>query len=259
MTQFSGFPVKSSFTPVPNAFFSSVLPEITDIAELKVTLFVFEILYAKKGYPKFVTQSELLNNVSLLKSLRNYGDSPEISLEKALNAAVERGVLVAVDTSPSLASSVTEPRSLSLSKGTEVTKRTGETLYFINSEANGKVIERIRTGELELPGLRPALHTPSLPEEQPNIFALYEQNIGMLTPLIADELRDAEKNYPAEWLAEAFKEAVKANKRSWRYVSRILERWSTEGKKDGTHQRYIKENTDPDKYVKGKYGHIVQR
>ena len=251
MTQFNGFPVKSSFTPVPNVFFSSILPEITDIVELKVTLHIFEIMYPKKGYPKFVTFNELLNNISLLKSLQNTGDSPENSLKKALEAAVNRGILLTVDLAPSLASLVTEPD--------KVTKRTGEVLYFINSEANGQVIEKIKTGELELPGMGPALHAPVLPQEQPNIFALYEQNIGMLTPLIADEIRDAEKNYPADWLIDAVKEAVTANKRSWRYISRILERWSTEGKKDGTHQRYIKENTDPDKYVKGKYGHIVQR
>ena len=69
MKQFNGFPVKTSYTPLPNVFFSSVLPEITDIAELKVTLHIFEIIYPKRGYPKFVTYHELLNNVSLLKSL----------------------------------------------------------------------------------------------------------------------------------------------------------------------------------------------
>jgi len=234
MMQFKGFPVKSSFTPIPNVFFGSILPEIIDIVELKVILYVFEILYPKKGYPQFVTFNELLNNVSLLKSLQNTGDSPENSLKKALESAIKRGTLLTVNLTPS-------------------------PLYFINSEANGLVIERIKAGELELPGLGPELLTPSLPPEQPNIFALYEQNIGMLTPLIADELRDAEKNYPADWLTDAIKEAVNANKRSWRYISRILERWSTEGRKDGTHQRYLKENTDPDKYVKGKYGHNVRR
>jgi len=91
-----------------------------------------------------------------------------------------------------------------------------------------------------------------------NIFTLYEQNIGLMTPLIAEELSEAEKTYPPQWIEEAFKEAVSLNKRSWRYIARILERWASEGKDSGEYQRDIKKD-GPDKYVKGKYGHLVQR
>jgi len=58
--------------------------------------------------------------------------------------------------------------------------------------------------------------------DRPNIFILYEQNIGLLTPPIADELRQAEQTYPAGWIEEAFREAVSLNKRSWRYIRAIL-------------------------------------
>ena len=91
-----------------------------------------------------------------------------------------------------------------------------------------------------------------------NIFALYEHNIGIITPMIAEELKEAEKIYPLQWIEEAFKEAVALNKRSWRYVARILERWATEGKDSGEYKRDVKKN-GPDKYVKGKYGHLVKR
>jgi len=91
-----------------------------------------------------------------------------------------------------------------------------------------------------------------------NIFALYEQNIGIITPLIAEELKEAEKLYPAPWIEEAFKEAVTLNKRSWKYIARILERWASEGKDSGEYQRDIKKG-GPDKYIKGKYGHLVKR
>jgi DNA replication protein len=91
-----------------------------------------------------------------------------------------------------------------------------------------------------------------------NIFVLYEQNIGMITPMIAEELQEAEKLYPPRWIEEAFKEAVTLNKRSWRYIARILERWASEGKDSGEYKRDIKKD-GPDKYVKGKYGHLVQR
>jgi DnaD/phage-associated family protein len=91
-----------------------------------------------------------------------------------------------------------------------------------------------------------------------NVFTLYEQNIGMITPMIAEELKEAERLYPLQWIEEAFKEAVTLNKRSWRYIARILERWASEGKDSGKHRRNIKK-IDPDKYIKGKYGHLVKR
>ncbi|HUT96533.1 MAG TPA: DnaD domain protein, partial [Dehalococcoidales bacterium] len=92
----------------------------------------------------------------------------------------------------------------------------------------------------------------------PDIFSLYEQNIGMLTPMIAEELRDALKVYPENWINDAIKEAVSNNKRKWSYISAILERWTTEGRDDGTYRGDSKK-TDPDKYIKGKYGHMVGR
>ena len=80
----------------------------------------------------------------------------------------------------------------------------------------------------------------------------------MLTPIIAEELSEAEKSYPHAWIHEAIKEAVDLNKRNWRYISKILERWLAEGKVDGAYKRDIKK-ADPDKYVKGRYGHMVRR
>jgi DnaD/phage-associated family protein len=72
---------------------------------------------------------------------------------------------------------------------------------------------------------------------RPNVFSLYEQNIGPLTPLIADELRDIETEYPAEWVEEAIGEAVANNARSLRYVTRILESWKAKGKVDSGKNR----------------------
>ena len=64
----------------------------------------------------------------------------------------------------------------------------------------------------------------------PNVFALYEENIGVLTPMVADELRDAEKEYPVGWVADAIREAAASNARSWRYVAAVLERWKKVGR-----------------------------
>ena len=70
----------------------------------------------------------------------------------------------------------------------------------------------------------------SAPLERPNVFRLYEENIGPLTPLIADALKDAETLYSEAWIADTIELAVKNNKRSWKYCEAILKRWKAEGR-----------------------------
>jgi DNA replication protein len=114
---------------------------------------------------------------------------------------------------------------------------------------------------LNINGVPEDIYSLTAASRQPpavNIFALYEQNIGIITPMIAEELKEANKLYPPQWVEDAFKEAVTLNKRSWKYIARILERWASEGKDSGEHRRSIKK-VDPDKYIKGRYGHLVKR
>lgn len=230
--KFSGFPARARFTPLPNMFFSSILPQIEDLNELKVILHIFWQRYQKKGALRFVTLTELLSNKTLMQGMAG-DDSPEEALGRALESALERGVLIHL--------------------GFEQAD-----VYFLNDENDREEIEKVRRGEVSLEGM--VLRSePYVREERPDIFSLYEQNIGLLTPMIAEDLAEAEKVYPTEWIEEAFKEAVSLNKRSWRYISRILERWSTEGKGVGEPGRHSAKDGSPDKYVKGKYGHLVKR
>jgi len=237
MEQFEGFPAKTQFTAVPNIFFSRLLPQISDIAELKTTLHIFQTLYRKRGYPRFVTLRELLGNKSLISSFKGATSPPDEVLRHALEMAAKRGTII----------------HIALDRD-----GTAEDIYFLNTESDRQVVAKIQNGELNLSGLRAKEPALIETEELPDIFTLYEQNIGMLTPMIADELRDAEKLYPQTWIREAIKEAVSRNKRNWKYIAKILERWSAEGKDDGTYRRDSKK-TDPDKYIKGKYGHMVRR
>jgi DnaD/phage-associated family protein len=90
---------------------------------------------------------------------------------------------------------------------------------------------------------------------QPNMFRLYEENIGPLTPMIAETLRDAIEAYPENWIQEAIQIAVNNNVRRWSYISTILTRWQEEGR-DGTDRRYTQE--DYRRYLKGEYGDFGQ-
>jgi DNA replication protein len=234
MKQFTGFPSgRVEFTPIPNVFFSELLADITDMAELKTTLHVMAVLYRKKGYPRFVGFGELLKHIPLMESI----DGSKELLHEALKKAVERGTLLALTIEKDDAS---------------------EEIYFLNDNAGRQAVAKIDTGELTLPGLKISPPVPAPAGALPDIFTLYEQNIGMLTPLIADELRDAEKLYPLVWIRDAIKEAVLHNKRNIKYINKILENWSVEGRGDGTYQGDIKE-AGPDKYFRGKYGHMVRR
>jgi DNA replication protein len=207
MSEFAGFPARMDFTTVPNLFFSAVMPQITDINELKTTLCVIAALYRKKSYPKKITFKELAADAALMTSIKT-----EDALHKALDLAVDRGTLLH-------------------------TMNGDEGVYLLNDLAGRDTAAKMVGGELNL-GTSTANPPPFAPSAvQPDIFAMYEQNIGMLTPVVAEELNDAEKHYPAGWLRDAIKQAVNQNKRKWNYISMLLEKWSSEGRTDGTHPR----------------------
>ncbi len=206
---FTGFPDSGLATAVPNLFFSRVMPEISDAAELVVSAYFFFAAQLHKRRLHYVSREELAADRALVRALANTaGGTDHEALSRGLALAVKRGTLI---------------RALS-----------GETeVYAVNSPSNYRALETLSEVRLQEP-LPPAPGEPA-----PDIFTLYEENIGSITPLIADELKDAEERYPAEWVREAVREAVELNKRSWRYVASILRRWETEG------PSYEKSERDP--------------
>jgi len=65
-----------------------------------------------------------------------------------------------------------------------------------------------------------------------NTFAIYEQNIGALTPLLSDELAEVEKEDTQGLFEDAVKEALSKNVRNLKYIKAILARWRIEGRGD---------------------------
>ncbi len=105
-------------------------------------------------------------------------------------------------------------------------EKKGNSFYFLNSPLGRAAAKAFEKGRQDVPK---GAGTSYPPPERPNIFKLYEENIGPLTPLLADALKDAEQTYPPEWVAEALEIAVKNNKRNWKYIEAILRRWKEEG------------------------------
>jgi len=207
--EFTGFPDSGLATAVPNLFFSRVMPEISDPAELVVSMYFFFAAQLHKRRPHYVGREELAADRTLVRALaKTAGGKDHEALGRGLDLAVKRGTLI---------------RALS-----------GEAEVFaVNSPSNNRALESMSEVSLQEP------LPPAPGEAAPDIFTLYEENIGSITPLIADELKDAEERYPAEWVREAVREAVELNKRSWRYVASILRRWETEG------PSYEKSERDP--------------
>jgi len=215
----------SDFVSLPDFLFTQVISQIQDIAELKVTLCIFYLPQRKRRYPPFVTYEELLSDGAPVFGMG------EDALRPALELALKHGSIL----------------QLNLNVDGK-----WQDVYFANMESVRKAMDKIKHGELSVK------EKTIQATEAPNIFTLYEQNIGMLTPMIVEELKEAAKLYPSQWINEAFKEAVAMNKRNWKYIARILERWASEGKDSGTRRQDIKKGNS-DKYIKGKYGHLVKR
>lgn len=243
MTAFTGFPSgKNPYVPVPEIFFTVLLPEIEDSAELKVTLYLFWLLAQKQGNPRCVSDRELMNDRTLLRGLRRQGDPRpgEERLRQGLELAVTRRTLLRVYV--------------------KLLSDTGEEeevigWYFFNTARSRKVVGELQGTEMlpaslledhvqtaQAMSAGPAKQTLSRQDarrehvharvqvERLSIYQLYEQNIGLLTPMIASQLEDAEDHYPTDWIEAAFSEAVQRNKRNWKYISAILRRWETEGR-----------------------------
>jgi DNA replication protein len=233
MKGFAGFPAgKQPYTPVPNLFFSELLPDIDHLGELKVTLHVFWLLAPQQGERACVSGEQLARDHRLVRGLATPAMPGAEALNDALDRAVARRTVLRVTT------------------GSGSARRDW---YFANSEKGRRAVDDLLAGQW----------SPAEPDEpvqadtqRPNIFVLYEHNIGPLTPLLSEELMEAEDTYPAPWIEDAFREAVELNKRSWRYVQRILERWAAEGRDDEATRRG--DERDRRRFIEGDYADYIE-
>lgn len=233
MQKFDGFPEgsKLSRTAFPSLFFSDLLVKIDDLVELKVTLFCFWALQQKES--RYLRIADFINDAGFCNGLRAAapGAEPEATLLQGLTRALERGTLLHA----------------------EVTLDSGaETLYFVNSTRGRASVTQIEAGQWQL--VNEGRDIEILPE-RPNIYKLYEANIGALTPMIAEHLKDAEKDYPLEWIHEAIRAAVENEKRNWRYISAILKRREKQG--NGLTRRPDEPNGQS--YVSGKLADFIEQ
>lgn len=216
MNSFKGFSDSETFTQVPDSFFR-LLKEIKDTDELKVTLYAIWWIDHTQGPFRALCETDF--------DAERLGLSAK-QISHGLEKTVQRGSLL---------------RS----------QHEADVFYFLNSPRGRAAAEAFAKGEWRESG-----RIMSAPIERPNIFKLYEENIGPLTPLIADALKDAEQTYSAEWITEAIELAVKNNKRNWKYCEAILKRWKEEGRAEKQDRRDAEK--DRRRYIEGEFADYIE-
>lgn len=183
--------------PVPAALFGPLLERVSDLTTLRCALRAVFLLHRKGGRSPVVTAPELA--VDPVLGLR--GD--EGAAARALEWLAAEGALLRAEAGYCLA--------------------TPSNRRLLAEEAG------LRGGQHDGPG--PWAPAPAAPRA--DVFRLYEENIGVITPMAAERLKDMEAEYPPEWIKEAFEQAVLSNARSLRYVEAVLQRWRDDGRGDG--------------------------
>lgn len=195
---------------LPDLFFSRDLPELSDPVALKLVLHLaWRLQRRARGRPAALAEPELLGDPVLRRGVAALGYGPE-AVDQALTAALgqleRRGLLLQAPAGGSQA---------------------GTRLWTLADREGRQAMAHLA----ETPGAAPAAGAAlGDAQRRPNLFALYEANIGVLTPMVAEDLREAEEAFAADWIEEAMRLAAANGVRKWSYVRAILDRWRREGR-----------------------------
>jgi DNA replication protein len=234
MGNFKGFPEGlTSLVKIPHLFFLDVLPLLNDIDDLRVTLYIFWQIERCEGPIHYLNLDSVINETYFLQF---YPEKDPQEVQKLVDFSITRLFEIGI-----------------ILKCSFIYKNHEEKLIFINSSRGRAAVNAINSGEWQ-PG------SQTIPvgwlRDESSIYTLYEENIGIITPLIADAITDAELNYPENWIKEAIQIASERNKRNWKYIQAILRRWENDGR---SKQKSSKDpEADRRKYVEGEYSDFVE-
>ncbi|MCC6674065.1 MAG: DnaD domain protein [Thermomicrobiales bacterium] len=200
----------SSQIPIPREFLTDRIASIDDPTELHVTLTVFRLAADSGSNPPAVSEASIMRDPVLARTFHDDRKSSKLSqrIRRGLQYATARESIVQVVLSAD---------------------EHEERWYIPASDEHRTALAAVLADpgswQVTVPGAVIVATAPS-------VFSLYEKNIGMLTPLLVDQIETAMELYPLEWIEDAILEAVSYNKRNWRYVQRVLENWSVNGRGD---------------------------
>lgn len=211
---FPGFQANPTSISLPEAFFTELLPMLESKAEIQLILYLFWHLAKDESKVHTIRLMDLQADPALLEMVGG-GDK----LQPALQNLVRLGAVLQADL-PWME----------------------ETTYFINTPQGQAAVQAIAADTWQETGQ--ARQATQMAPEKPNIFKLYEENIGPLTPMVAETLKADETEYPADWIEEAIRQAVTRNIHNWKYVQAILSRWKKEGRGNEQNRRDDTQNAE---------------
>jgi len=235
MKEFKRVPKRGDRVEIPERFFSDVLPNITNILELKISLIILNEIASQQTEGSFLNHFDI-ENLEQLKLLET--DGVQLSLE-LIESILEK---------------LTQSNLIFSMKLHLEAEDSGE-IYFLDDADGRKLSENFKLG----------IVSPNITGDNPErdidkgitVFDLYEKNIGVIPgSQVAEELIEAEKTYPAQWLEDAFDEAVAQDVRRWAYIRAILASWSNGGR--GNYDGKTGGRNSESRYKSGKYGKVVR-
>lgn len=219
-----------NYTQVPNALFA-LMPQMKE-AELRVTMAICRQTF---GYHKEV------DKLSIGQLEAKTGLSRQGTIN-GLHAGIERGTIVRqVDGKGYLyALNLTHEPANEVDSKPGVQPGSQLSGLGVVNEVDQQVVNEVDPQKKEVKekerndsGGGSAARTF---ENRPNAFAIYEQEIGVLTKNVADLLVDDLNTYPSEWVEDAIREASRNNVRKLSYVEGILKKWKADGRGAGKPQ-----------------------
>ena len=171
------------------------------------------------------------NNIIVIKNWSKY--QSEYDRQKVYRQLEDTNKSTLEDSNPKLQPEVTT-ESTAGDRDTRLEKENIESIVGLSIEDVFEVYKKEVMGSLD--------ESASIPED------------------MEGELKGATKRFTAPWVIKAIREAVKHKRRDWRYIVGILRNWEREEREAKfPSNKGLRGKQDPDKYIKGKYGHMVQR
>ncbi len=161
----SWFPRDTLYTPVPSPLLGELLREVQSVEELKCTLRVVGMVHQRRSRGSAVSVAELMADPVLTEALANQPGGARDATMRGVAEAVARGTLL---------------------RSGDGDAQSSEALLFVNDEPGRRALSQTAQGGLARYAVEDVPAAGAATDSRPNIFALYEENIGSLTPLLED-------------------------------------------------------------------------
>lgn len=195
-----GFSTDLHTVNIPRDFVSACAPLAPEAILLLIHF--FSVVRARQDKQPVILSSELV------ESFAKWHGTQESSIKSALESLISQGLLLAW-------------------------QEDNQTYLIPGTPAGRFLLQELKLNDRKL--ISDTQESASLEDERPNIFKLYETHIGMITPMMAEQLKQDEADFPEQWIEEALREAVHRNVRNWNYVRAILKAWKERGR-DKAHE-----------------------